>query len=288
MAFDPDRLRQELMSATTPETCLERLIALFRYEGLSAILYTTGSARLATSGAPRSTLLKFSGSFAAEYMTAYHENDFSEVDVGVDLCMPEPGTWRARRPFHHWNGEYMYNLTRRQLEVETFTLKRFDGGITFALPEELGLFGGFSIGCDQISRVEFWDIIRGNHAHIVSFIEMFHRRYQQLLVQVDTALIADWGLGEALASDWRSFRFGDVKFNFGVYQANVVRMLFEAQAHNKPWVSGKTLQKEVGFGSSRLVDLFKSKPHWRRLIFSDARGNYRLNLNPECVQETIG
>ena len=33
-------------------------------------------------------------------------------------------------------------------------------------------------------------------------------------------------------------------------------------------------------GCYRLVDVFKSKPHWRELIHSDNRGAYRLAIPP--------
>jgi hypothetical protein len=280
MAFDPDRLRKALLSASTPQECWERLCTHLAYGGLTAVLYASAPLRLMQGDIPRSALLKYISTFSPEFMATYAERSYADLDIGVDLCMPEPGTWLPRRPFHHWNGEYMYNLTHKQLEVESFTLKRYCTGITFALPNELGAFGGFSVACDEMAIGEFWDVMRGNHADIVLCIQMFHQRYQQLLLRKDTALIADWGLDEALASDWRAFQFGDVRFEFGTHQAKVVQLLFDARVHGKPWVSGKILKHKVGFISARLVDLFKSKPHWRRLILSDRRGNYCLNLNP--------
>lgn len=283
MAFDPDGLRQQLLSASTPDQCWSRLCAHLAHEGLGTVLYTYAPLRLSLGDVSRSSILNFIGTFPAEYMAIYNDRGYANHDIGVDLCMPQPGTLAPFRPFHHWNGEYMYNLAHKQLEVETFTLKRFDAGITFALPGELGIFGGFSIACDGISVGEFWALIRGNHDHIVSCLEMFHRRYQQLIHQRDTSLIADWGLNRALESDWKCFKFGDIAFRLGDHQAQVAKMLFEAQARNQPWVSGKTLKHEVGFESQRLLDLFKSQKHWRKLILSDGRGKYRLNLNPDCV-----
>jgi hypothetical protein len=68
-----------------------------------------------------------------------------------------------------------------------------------------------------------------------------------------------------------------VPFKLGLCQAAVVRQLHQASRTEQVWVDGKTLLREAGADSRRLVDLFKNKD-WRKLIASEANGRYRLRL----------
>jgi hypothetical protein len=43
-------------------------------------------------------------------------------------------------------------------------------------------------------------------------------------------------------------------------------------------LTGKLILGEAGSSSTRMSDVFKSQPHWRRLIDSDGRGRYRLRV----------
>lgn len=69
-------------------------------------------------------------------------------------------------------------------------------------------------------------------------------------------------------------------FRFGRIQANIVRQLHEASETAMPWRRGEELLELAESGCYRLVDVFKSKPHWRELIHSDNRGAYRLAIPP--------
>ena len=69
-------------------------------------------------------------------------------------------------------------------------------------------------------------------------------------------------------------------FRFGRIQANIVRQLHEASDTAMPWRRGEELLELAESGCYRLVDVFKSKPHWRELIHSDNRGAYRLAIPP--------
>jgi hypothetical protein len=53
-------------------------------------------------------------------------------------------------------------------------------------------------------------------------------------------------------------------------------LLDEAATSSNPWREGKLILGEAGSASTRMADVFKSQPHWRRLIDSDGRGRYRL------------
>lgn len=56
-------------------------------------------------------------------------------------------------------------------------------------------------------------------------------------------------------------------------------MLHEASETDKPWLNGKTILGRAGSACTRMRDLFKSQPGWRRLIDSNGRGMYRLNVD---------
>jgi hypothetical protein len=64
----------------------------------------------------------------------------------------------------------------------------------------------------------------------------------------------------------------------------VLRLLKAAAETDNPWRDGKRLLDEAGATTMRLIDLFKRKPAWRRLVLADGKGRYRLNaefLSPE-------
>lgn len=67
-------------------------------------------------------------------------------------------------------------------------------------------------------------------------------------------------------------------FRLGPMQAAIIRQLHEAARSESPWRRGKQLLIAANAQTSRMVDLFKTKPNWRSLIASDGRGAYRLNL----------
>ncbi len=71
---------------------------------------------------------------------------------------------------------------------------------------------------------------------------------------------------------------GGLVFQLGPIQARVVKLLHKAAQAGEPWCIGKLVLGEAGSACTRMADLFKSQPHWRRLIESDGRGRYRLSL----------
>jgi hypothetical protein len=79
-------------------------------------------------------------------------------------------------------------------------------------------------------------------------------------------------------NDYREVRTAGLVFHLGPVQARVVRLLCEAASTPHPWLDGKLALSQAGSASTRMGDLFKSQPHWRRLIESDGRGRYRLCL----------
>ncbi len=92
------------------------------------------------------------------------------------------------------------------------------------------------------------------------------------------------------SEDYRHVKLGDNEYDLGDFQARIVEFLYDALHSHKPWVHGKTLIHESGSSASRFRDLFKNKPDWEKLIISNKRGYYRLNLplkpkNPNLRRE---
>lgn len=79
-------------------------------------------------------------------------------------------------------------------------------------------------------------------------------------------------------NDYAEVRLGGQSYRLGTCQAAVVRMLHNASRTGSPWRSGKIILGEARSACTRMRDLFKTQPDWRKLIKSDGRGLYRLNL----------
>lgn len=70
------------------------------------------------------------------------------------------------------------------------------------------------------------------------------------------------------------------EYTLGGIQAGILKNLHNAaNTSDNPWVHGKSLLYDAGSSGQRLRDVFKSQKEWRKLIISDRRGYYRLNLH---------
>lgn len=78
------------------------------------------------------------------------------------------------------------------------------------------------------------------------------------------------------SAEYRKVSIHGVEFTLGPIQAQVVRLLHKNTRDKGGWYSGKIVLEKAGSISIRMADVFKSQPHWRKLIESDRRGNYRL------------
>lgn len=85
-------------------------------------------------------------------------------------------------------------------------------------------------------------------------------------------------IDEFFSSDCRQIKFQGMEFNFGEMQSKIISILYEASNTNTPWVNGKTLLKEAGSRTTRLRDLFRNQKDWQKIISSNERGYYRLNV----------
>lgn len=81
------------------------------------------------------------------------------------------------------------------------------------------------------------------------------------------------------SADYLEVRCNGCRFKLGPIQAEVVRALHEAALAGEPWQNGKAIRHGAGSRSLRMADVFKSQKNWRRLIRSDRRGGYRLDLD---------
>jgi hypothetical protein len=79
-------------------------------------------------------------------------------------------------------------------------------------------------------------------------------------------------------NDFSDVTLGDRTYTLGTIQAKVVRILHDAATTVAPWRHGKLVLAEAGSSCTRMADLFKTQPEWRKLIQSDRRGKYRINI----------
>jgi hypothetical protein len=89
------------------------------------------------------------------------------------------------------------------------------------------------------------------------------------------------GAGFRQLNDYAEVHCSGLAFHLGPVQARVVKRLHEAAVAGVPWCTGKTVLGDAGSACTRMADVFKSQRHWRRLIESDRRGHYRLQLQPD-------
>ncbi|WP_439634906.1 hypothetical protein [Glycocaulis sp.] len=78
--------------------------------------------------------------------------------------------------------------------------------------------------------------------------------------------------------DFSQVALGDHVYMLGPIQARVVGILHRAAMDGSPWRHGKVVLAEAGSCCTRMSDLFKTQSGWRKLIQSDRRGRYRLNM----------
>ncbi|MDA0782801.1 MAG: hypothetical protein O2942_11130 [Proteobacteria bacterium] len=79
-------------------------------------------------------------------------------------------------------------------------------------------------------------------------------------------------------NDYHHIEYDELVFEFGMIQAKIIETLHIASKTNHQWVHCKPLLDKAGSTSTRIRDLFKSKKDWQKLILSDGKGKYRLNL----------
>jgi hypothetical protein len=80
------------------------------------------------------------------------------------------------------------------------------------------------------------------------------------------------------SADYTSVELSGYSFQLGALQAGIVRQLHAASVDGPGWIRGGILLEGVQSRSTYIGHLFKSQPNWLKLISSDGKGNYRLNI----------
>lgn len=84
--------------------------------------------------------------------------------------------------------------------------------------------------------------------------------------------------------DYHTISINGEEFHLGDIQARVVEQLHDAFQSRTQWVHGKTLIHGAGSGAIRMRDIFKSKRDWNKIISSNGRGCYRLNISSKELE----
>lgn len=103
-----------------------------------------------------------------------------------------------------------------------------------------------------------------------------HTERRRLEVQLFPHRASEVPVAFSHSEDYRDVSINGLSFTLGPIQAQVVRLLHKHPIDKNGWCFGKVLLQKAGSSSVRMADVFKSQPHWRKLIESDRRGNYRL------------
>jgi len=84
-----------------------------------------------------------------------------------------------------------------------------------------------------------------------------------------------------LSEDFTCFIWHGREYNFGEQQAKVIKCLWQARENGQPWMYGKTILKNIDSSMDRIKDIFGRNKYWRRIIISNNKGKYKLNLPPK-------
>lgn len=181
--------------------------------------------------------------------------------------------------------------------LEHGSYEEVDRGQWCNIPEEQGPFQGlldlraedaYRLFREGACRIHWFDAPAQHYCFVLQPEDGVLIRKEELVVRRDERDRAEarHGLGGAQNTseirfaqrrDYSEVTLGNRTFKFGPIQARVVRLLHEAAESGSPWCCGKVVLAEAGSSCTRLSDLFKTQPHWRKLIQSDRRGSYRLN-----------
>jgi len=80
------------------------------------------------------------------------------------------------------------------------------------------------------------------------------------------------------SADYHTIRINGEEFHLGDVQARIIEQLHDALQSRTQWVHGKSLIYGANSKAIRLRDVFKSKRDWSKIIASNGRGYYRLNI----------
>jgi len=84
-----------------------------------------------------------------------------------------------------------------------------------------------------------------------------------------------------LSEDFTCFIWHGKEYVFGEQQAKVIKCLWQARENGHPWMYGKTILKNIDSSMDRIKDIFGHNKYWRRIIVSNNKGKYKLNMPPK-------
>ena len=196
------------------------------------------------------------------------------------------------------NGLLKVSVRLYGIRIERGLYEEADEGQWCNIPEERVSFQGLQ---DLLSRdvyrlfhegqikVDQFDAPGDRYCHVLYPEEGIVIKKEELVVSRTERdrVEAKHGLGGVQRTTEVSFRhkndfadvtLGEQSYTLGPIQAKVVGILYEAAQTGAPWRHGQAVLGEAGSRCTRISDLFKAKPEWRKLIQSDKRGKYRLNI----------
>jgi hypothetical protein len=225
-------------------------------------------------------------------MTAIEKTYFALEEVGEHWGVPFRDLVYLAE-----NGLLKVSVRLYDVLIEQGVYEEIDTGRWCRIPEEQGPFRGlldlraedaYRLFREGACRIHWFDAPGQSYCFVLQPDDGILLRREELVVRREERDRAEarHGLGGepktseilfAQRRDYSEVTLGDRTFKFGPIQARVVCLLHEAAESGSPWRCGKVVLAEAGSSCTRLSDLFKTQPHWRRLIQSDRRGCYRLN-----------
>jgi len=195
------------------------------------------------------------------------------------------------------NGLLKVSVRLYGVRLEQGSYEEVDEGHWCSIPEDQSLFQGlqdlraqdvYRLFHEGALRIERFDAPEGRYCVVLQPENGILIRKEELVVRREERDRAEarHGLGGTQRAseiifeqrhDFSEVVLGERTYMLGPIQASVVRILHEAAANGCPWRHGKAVLAEAGSSCTRLSDLFKTQPEWRKLIQSDRRGRYRLN-----------
>ena len=196
------------------------------------------------------------------------------------------------------NGLLKVSVRLYGVRIERGSHEETDDRRWFSIPEEQTWFQGlqdlrphdvYKLFHEGEIEVQHFDAPDAEYCHVLHPDEGIVVKREELVVRREERDRAEakHGLGgtprttESVFSqrnDFSEVTLGDRTYTLGPIQAQVVRILYDAATTASPWRHGKLVLAEAGSSCTRMADLFKTQPEWRKLIQSDRRGKYRLNI----------
>ena len=208
--------------------------------------------------------------------------------------------WALSRPdlvYLAENGKLRLSVRVFRLGIERGSYEETPDGRSFACPYERTCFDGildiddydaFALFRDGAVELHAFHVPGNEYVRLLDGLPPLTVCESEVLVRKDErdrfeveelgSLANPRTVSFEQSNHYRVVRIDGHVFHLGEIQARVVALLHHAAQTEQPWRLGKRLLGDAGSQGTRMVDLFKSKPGWRRLIASNGRGQYRLNI----------